>query len=161
MSLCVAQERIFLPILHCIIYGPAIQILSFIYATVFSSLAATSWWSSFHKIWQQSNCSSWLGFSGDSIPPSHYFFLYFCLGLQQIFLFLSWNFHSFIVYTGVCGSFIYVWFFYLCVKREVFHLYALLECNIATFLCFWVVCIKTKEMCACRFLLFCGWLALS
>lgn len=124
-------------------------------------LAVTSWWSSFHKIWQQSNCSSWLGFSGDSIPPSHYFFLYFCLGLQQIFLFLSWNFHSFIVYTGVCGSFIYVWFFYLCVKREVFHLYALLECNIATFLCFWVVCIKTKEMCACRFLLFCGWLALS
>jgi len=72
-------------------------------------LAVTSWWSSFHKIWQQSNCSSWLGFSGDSIPPHYFFFLYFCLELQQIFPFLSWHFHSFIVYMGVCGSFIYVW----------------------------------------------------
>lgn len=158
MSLCVAQERIFLPILLCIIYGPAIKILSFIYATVFSSLAATSWWSSFHKIWQQSDRSAWLGFSSESIfPPLPHSVFYFCLRLQQVFL-LSLNFSFFNCIHSMYGSFTYVGKGKFSSSMQS-KLVMPLESYFGAFLCSWVVCWKKKG--ACRFIFFCGWLALS
>jgi hypothetical protein len=145
LSLCVAQERIFLPILHCIIYGPAIQILSFIYATVFSSLAATSWWSSFHKIWQQSDRSAWLGFSSESIfPPLPHSVFYFSLKLQQVFL-LPLNFSFFNCIHSMYGSFTYVGKGKFSSSMQS-KLVMPLESYFGAFLCSWVVCWKKKVL---------------